>query len=96
MIGYWDSDLRNVIANEAYVEWFGLSPQKLKGMHISEIVGETIYQQNLPYMEAALARRAAGVRAHARGRLRGDAAHPGLLLPRPPPGAPTATWWGCS
>jgi len=54
MIGYWDSDLCNVIANEAYVEWFGVSPSRLKGMHISEIIGETIYQQNLPYMRAAL------------------------------------------
>jgi PAS domain S-box-containing protein len=57
MIGYWDSNLRNVIANEAYVEWFGVTPQQIKGMHISEIVGEKIYQQNMPYMEAALAGR---------------------------------------
>jgi PAS domain S-box-containing protein len=55
MIGYWDSDLRNVVANEAYVEWFGVSPVEIKGLHISEIVGETIYRQNLPYMTAALA-----------------------------------------
>ncbi len=55
MIGYWDRDLRNVVANEAYVEWFGVSPQQIRGMHISEIVGEKIYQQNLPFMEAALA-----------------------------------------
>ncbi|MET0837384.1 MAG: PAS domain-containing protein, partial [Marmoricola sp.] len=54
LIGYWDRDLRNVIANEAYVEWFGLGPAELRGMHISEVVGETIYAQNLPYMEAAL------------------------------------------
>jgi PAS domain S-box-containing protein len=55
MIGYWDRDLRNVIGNQAYVEWFGLTPAQLKGMHISDVVGETIYAQNLPYMDAALA-----------------------------------------
>jgi PAS domain S-box-containing protein len=55
MIGYWDSNLRNVIANEAYVEWFGVTPQQIKGMHISEIVGEEIYRKNMPFMEAALA-----------------------------------------
>ena len=55
LIGYWDRDLRNVIANQAYVEWFGLTPAELKGMHISQVVGETVYEQNLPYMDAALA-----------------------------------------
>jgi PAS domain S-box-containing protein len=55
LIGYWDRELRNVIANDAYVEWFGLTPAQLVGMHISEVVGETVYEQNLPYMEAALA-----------------------------------------
>ncbi len=55
LIGYWDRDLRNVIANHAYVEWFGLTPGELKGMHISQVVGETIYALNLPFMEAALA-----------------------------------------
>src|SRR6476619_865861 len=39
LIGYWDRDLRNVIANHAYVEWFGLTPAQLKGMHISQVVG---------------------------------------------------------
>ena len=55
LIGYWDRDLRNVIANQAYVEWFGLAPDQLRGMHISQVVGQTIYEQNLPFMEAALA-----------------------------------------
>ncbi len=54
MIGYWDASLHNVIANEAYVEWFGITPERLKGMHISEIVSETVYQANMPYMTAAL------------------------------------------
>ncbi len=55
LIGYWDRDLRNVIANHAYVEWFGLTPAQLKGMHISQVVGQTVYEQNVPYMNAALA-----------------------------------------
>jgi PAS domain S-box-containing protein len=55
MIGYWDSGLRNVIANQAYVEWFGVTPEEIKGLHISEIVGQKIYEQNLPFMTAALA-----------------------------------------
>ncbi|MCW2846552.1 MAG: domain S-box protein [Marmoricola sp.] len=55
MIGYWDSNLRNVIANEAYVDWFGISPSTMKGIHISEIVSEAVYRANMPYMTAALA-----------------------------------------
>jgi PAS domain S-box-containing protein len=55
LIGYWDSDLRNVIANEAYVEWFGIAPEQMRGRHISEIVGEEVYTKNLPYIRRALA-----------------------------------------
>ncbi len=40
LIGYWDRDLRNVVANEAYVEWFGISPGQMRGMHIRDIVGD--------------------------------------------------------
>ena len=55
LIGYWDRDLRNVIANEPYVEWFGVTPEQMRGMHIREIVGEAVYEQNIPYMQRALA-----------------------------------------
>src|ERR1700712_1504287 len=55
LIGYWDRDLRNVIANEAYVDWFGISPEQIRGLHISTIVGQTVYDKNIPYMERALA-----------------------------------------
>jgi PAS domain S-box-containing protein len=55
LIGYWDRDLRNVIANEAYVEWFGISPEQIRGLHISTIVGQAVYDKNIPYMERALA-----------------------------------------
>lgn len=53
MVGYWDRDLRNRLANEAYVEFFGKSPQQIEGIHISEVLGPELYEQNLPYIEGA-------------------------------------------
>ena len=55
MVGYWDSDLRNRMANDAYVEYFGLSPEEMFGMHISEVLGPELYRMNRQYMDRALA-----------------------------------------
>jgi len=55
MVGYWDRDLRNKLANNAYVEWFGKTPEEIAGLHIREVIGEELFAQNLPYMEKALA-----------------------------------------
>jgi PAS domain S-box-containing protein len=55
MIAYWDRDLRNVVANDAYVEWFGFTPEQMRGIHIREVLGERVYAMNLPYLQAALA-----------------------------------------
>jgi diguanylate cyclase (GGDEF)-like protein/PAS domain S-box-containing protein len=55
MVGYWDRDLRNRLANTAYVEWFGKAPEEIEGLHIREVIGEELYAQNLPYLEGALA-----------------------------------------
>lgn len=55
MIGYWDRDLTNRFANQAYVEWFGWTPQQMQGHHIREVLGEVLFQKNLPYMLRALA-----------------------------------------
>ncbi|MGN6556885.1 MAG: PAS domain-containing protein, partial [Solirubrobacterales bacterium] len=57
MIGYWDRDLRNRMANAAYVEFFGKSPEEMRGIHISEVLGQELYKKNLKYMEGALAGR---------------------------------------
>lgn len=54
MVGYWGRDLRNRVANRAYVDWFGKSPEELEGCHISELLGPELYEANLPYMRAAL------------------------------------------
>jgi diguanylate cyclase (GGDEF)-like protein/PAS domain S-box-containing protein len=55
MIGYWDTELHNVLANQAYVEWFGKSPEQIRGKHIRELLGDELYALNRPYMDAALA-----------------------------------------
>ncbi|NRQ50805.1 diguanylate cyclase [Aeromicrobium stalagmiti] len=55
MVGYWDRDLLNVLANDAYVEWFGMSPEQMLGLHIREVIGEDLFAKNLPFIKAALA-----------------------------------------
>lgn len=55
MVGYWDRDLRNLVANHAYVEFFGRTPDEMRGMHIRDLLGADLYEQNRPYMERALA-----------------------------------------
>lgn len=55
MVGYWDRGLRNRMANDAYVEYFGRRPEEMLGMHISELLGPELFELNRPYMERALA-----------------------------------------
>lgn len=54
MVGYWDRDLRNRMANAAYVDFFGKTPEEMQGIHISEVLGPELYEKNLKYMEGAL------------------------------------------
>jgi len=54
MIGYWDAQLHNRFANQAYFEWFGIVPDKMRGMHMSELLGPDLYAANLPFLERAL------------------------------------------
>jgi PAS domain S-box-containing protein len=55
LVGYWDSDLRNRMANGAYREFFGRSPGETRGSHIRDLLGDELFAKNLPYMEGALA-----------------------------------------
>ena len=54
MVGYWDATLHNTLANQAYVDWFGLTPQQMVGMHIRDVIGEQLFAVNEPYMRLAL------------------------------------------
>lgn len=55
MVAYWDSGQRCRFANAAYKTWFGADPDRMFGMHLSELLGPRLYALNLPYIEAALA-----------------------------------------
>lgn len=55
LIGYWDAGLRNQLANQAYVDYFGLTPERIRGMHIRDVLGEELYEKNRPFLERALA-----------------------------------------
>jgi PAS domain S-box-containing protein len=55
LVGYWDRDLRNRMANGAYVEFFGTSPQEMRDTHIRDLLGPDLYEKNLPHIEGALA-----------------------------------------
>ena len=54
MLGYWDKDLHNQYGNQAYSSWLGIDPQRMRGMHIRDVLGEARFQLNLPYIEGAL------------------------------------------
>ena len=55
MIGYWDRELRNRYANAAYIDWFGVTPDRIRGQHIRQVIGEHLFALNEPGMRAALA-----------------------------------------
>ena len=55
LVSYWDSGMRNRIANGAFVEFFGLTPEEVRGRHVSEVIGSELYALNLPYIERVLA-----------------------------------------
>ena len=55
MVGYWDREQRNRMANDAYVEFFGKTPEEVRGTHIRDILGPELYAHSLPYIEGVLA-----------------------------------------
>lgn len=54
MIGHWSRDLLNLNANKAYMEYFGKTPEEIKGKHIKSVLGPEVFAKNYPYMKAVL------------------------------------------
>ncbi|UXH79820.1 CHASE domain-containing protein [Roseateles amylovorans] len=53
-IGYWDTELRNVVANKTYGTWFNLDPRQVPGMHLKDLIGPALFESSLPHLQAAL------------------------------------------
>ena len=55
VVAFWDRDLRNVMANQAYKDWFGFTPGEMKGRYVGDVLGERGLEEVRPHMLAALA-----------------------------------------
>lgn len=55
MIAYWDCHLINRFANHTYGDYFGLTPEEIRGRHIRDVLDAETLENNLPYVERALA-----------------------------------------
>ncbi|BBD65013.1 multi-sensor hybrid histidine kinase [Nostoc commune NIES-4072] len=53
-ISYVDGEQRYRFNNKGYKDWYGISTSEIYGKHIREIVGESVYQSILPYIETVL------------------------------------------
>ena len=54
VMGYWTADLHCTYANQGYLKWFGRSPEQMQGIHIKTLMGEALYAQNAPHIQAVL------------------------------------------
>jgi diguanylate cyclase (GGDEF)-like protein/PAS domain S-box-containing protein len=55
LVAYWDTNLRCQYANKPYLEWFGKSPEAMRGMDLRELLGERLFAANEAYIKGALA-----------------------------------------
>lgn len=57
LVSYIDREQRYRFANANYESWFGTAPASVVGRHIRDVIGEDLYRDRLPDIEAALAGR---------------------------------------
>ncbi len=55
MVAYWNRDLQNRFANQAYLSWFGVAPEALRHTSLPDLLGPQAYAESWPYMQRALA-----------------------------------------
>lgn len=54
MVAFWDRNQKCLFANDAYLEWFGRTPEEMAGISMEELLGP-LYAKNLPHILRALA-----------------------------------------
>lgn len=55
LVAYWDAQLTNRYANQAYAAWFGLTPEAMQGRHLTEVLGARMQEQIQQYLRGVLA-----------------------------------------
>lgn len=55
MVSYWDRDLTNRFANEAFAECFGMTPAEMYGHDLPAVLGANLYRLNRPHLDGVLA-----------------------------------------
>lgn len=55
LVAYWDTRLVCQFANKPHFEWFGKTPEEMVGLTMTVVVGDRLFQQNLPFINGALA-----------------------------------------
>lgn len=55
LVVYWDRELRNRFVNRASLEWFGLSPEEMRGRHISDVIGPIAFAGMAARLNSVLA-----------------------------------------
>lgn len=54
MVAYWTRDLRCSFANPVYFEWFGKTPEQMRGIGIRDLLGEELFLKTEPLIKAVL------------------------------------------
>lgn len=54
MVGSWDRHLRNRFANKGYSAFFARDPDALRGTHLQDLLGPTLFALNRPYIDGVL------------------------------------------
>ena len=55
LVAYWDTQLVCRFANTPYLEWFGKTPEEMIGLSMASVLGDRLFQHNLPFANTALA-----------------------------------------
>ncbi len=50
LIAYWNQDLRNEFSNHAFERVFGMCPERIRGSHLRDVIGEEAFLLSQPYL----------------------------------------------
>ncbi|MDX1669139.1 MAG: PAS domain S-box protein, partial [Limnobacter sp.] len=54
LVSYWGRDLRCHFANHKYESWTGIAMKDLRGIHMRQLLGDSLFQTDQPYIIGAL------------------------------------------